>query len=121
MQPPLSTSTLIERELEKAPDHPVLPNAHKYDLQLVKFVWNYEESRDGLLLLELSTHDDYACLQFSQVNGLVIPSDFLLSGIAIRILDCSGLPDMPASIRVRPPRGGGIEFWAETVERIPTT
>lgn len=119
MEPPLTTSTLIERELASAPDHPVLPEARRYDLRQLRFVWGHEEDPEGQLLLELSTHDDYACLQFSGINGLVVPSDFLLSAVAIRILDCSGMRSrMPAAIRVRPPRGGGLEFWAETVKRI---
>jgi hypothetical protein len=120
MEFPLSTSTLIERELESAPDHPVLPDARKYDLRQLRFVWGYEEGPEGLLLLEMSTYDDYACLQFSGVDGLVVPSNLLLSEVAIRILDCSGMSSvMPAAIRVRPPKGSsGLEFWAETVERI---
>jgi hypothetical protein len=119
MDPPLSTSTLIERELEDAPDHLVLPNARKYDLRQLRFVWGYDEGPEGLLLLELSMYDDYACLKFSGVNGIVIPSNFMLSAISIRILDCSGMRSrMPAAIRVRPPKGSGLEFWAEAVERL---
>jgi hypothetical protein len=119
MEFPLSTSTLIELELQSAPDHPVLPDARKYDLQQLRFAWGYEEGPQGLLLLEMSTHDDYACLQFSGINGLIVPSGSLLSGIAIRILDCRGMSSViPAAIRVRPPKGSGLEFWAETVERI---
>jgi hypothetical protein len=119
MHPPLFTSTLIERELEDAPDHLVLPNARKYDVQQLRFIWGYEEGPEGLLLLELSTHDDYACLKFSGIDGIVVPSNFLLSAISIRILDCSEIrPRIPAAIRVRPPKGSGLEFWAEAVERI---
>jgi hypothetical protein len=119
MNTPLTTSTLIERELEDAPDHPVLPNARKYDLRQLRFMWGYEEGPNGLLLLEMSTHEDYVCLRFSGVDGIVIPSNSLLSGISIRILDCSSMRSrMPASIRVRPPKGSGLEFWAEAVERI---
>jgi len=121
MESPLTTSTLIERELEDAPDHPVLPNARKYDLRQLRFAWGYEEGPEGVLLLDLSTHDDYVRLQFSQVDGLVIPSNMLLSAVSIRILDCSGMRSrMPASIRVRPPKGSGLEFWAEAVERVAT-
>jgi len=119
MEPPLATSTLIELELKDAPDHLVLPNARNYDLRQLRFVWGYEEGPEGLLLLELSTHDDYACLRFSGVNGIVIPSQSLLSAISIRILDCSARRSiMPAAIRVRPSQGSGLEFWADTVERI---
>jgi len=119
MEFPLSTSTLIERELQNAPDHPVLPDARKCDLQQLRFLWGYEEGPEGLLLLEMAAHDDYACLQFSGINGLIVPGDSLLSGIAIRILDCSGMSLlMPVAIRVRPPKGSGLEFWAQTVERI---
>ena len=119
MNSPLLTSTLIEHELERAPDHPILPNARQYELRQLRFIWGYEEGPDGLLMLEMSTHDEYVRLQFSAVMGIVIPSDHLLSQISIRILDCRSMRSrMPASIRVRHPQGGGLEFWAEAVERI---
>jgi len=115
----LHVPSLVMAKLREAPDHLVLPGAHRYDVRKLNFLWGHGSDEDRVLDLDLSTHDDYASLRFAGVKDLAIPSGDLISAISIRILDASAfLPEMPAAIRVEHPAGGGLCFWADSVFRL---
>jgi len=115
----LHVPSLVRAKLQESPDHGALPGVRKYDLRKLSFVWGYGQDEDRVLDLDLSTHDDYACLRFIGVRDLFIPSGNLISSISIRILDASGfMPEMPGAVRVEHPAGGGLCFWADTVLRL---
>jgi hypothetical protein len=108
-------SMLIDLNLANSPFHSVLPNSKIYDFRKISFLWDYEQSINGCIEIEMSTHHDYVTLRFIGIQDLCIPVD-ILSGVCINILDTSEyITVMPAPIRVQHPKGGGVSFWADDV------
>jgi len=111
-------STLVEMITASAKDHDVLRKSWTYDLRQLRFYWGYGPNEDGLLELELSTHEEYVVLRFSGLMDFHCEGADLISAVSIKILDASPyVPDAPAAIRVYS-KGGGISFWAKAVVRV---
>ena len=117
-----SMETLVQLMLAGAPEHPVLPDAGKYDLRCLRFEWACDG--EACLELELSTHDDYATLRFEGVETLQVESGDISTAIRVQIQDTSNCPSsthrLPA-VRVGGTGGTGLSFWAGKVVRIANT
>jgi len=110
--------TLVETITVSAKDHDVLRKSWTCDLRQLRFYWGYGPNEDGLLELELSTHEEYVVLRFSGVIDFRCEGADLISTVSIKIFDTSPyVPDVPAGIRVYS-KGGGISFWAKAVVRV---
>ena len=109
---------LVDLKLREALEHRIVENLAAYDLRKLRCIWG-EGGDDPLQLeLELSTHENYVILRFDGVFDLYIPGG-AMGCIAIKILDTSTfMPEIPAPVRVEHPQGGGLRFWAESVEKI---
>jgi hypothetical protein len=113
--------TLVALQVQEAPEHAVLPNASKYDLRRLRFVWA-EGEVPAVLEIELSTHTDYAVLRFEGVEQLYVGSGDIPSSIRLQIQDTSQCPS--ATHYIPPVRVGGVtpcglQFWAQNVRRFP--
>lgn len=111
--------TLVALQVREAPEHPVLPNAGKYDVRQLRFEWSGYAI--AVLELELSTHTDYATLRFEGVEDLHVQSGEAPSAIRVQIQDTSKCTS--GSCCLPPVRVGGesadkLSFWASKVERV---
>ncbi len=113
--------TLIAQQVLEAPEHPILPNAKKYDVRELRVYWEIGKER-AVVEIEASTHETYVMLRFDGVGDIHIPSSDLITNVSLKIQDTSqcptGAPYIPA-VRV----GGinecnGLSFWADSVTRI---
>lgn len=107
---------LDELRLADSPDHKILDKPWHYDLRAIRCVWNLGD--DGFQVeIEMSTHERYVVIRFCGVFDLELGEG---SG-TIRIIDASEfLPEVMAPIRVQHPKGGGLSFWAKSVELVST-
>lgn len=112
---------LVALQVEEAPNHAILPYANRYDVRAISLNW--PEGDDICeIIMEVSTHDDYAILKFSGIEGLYIPCGETRGSILLKIQDTSRCPSRTHNIP--PVRVGGtdpeasLSFWAKSVKRI---
>lgn len=111
--------TLVRLQVLEAPAHPVLANAGRYDLRKLTFEWL--GPGEAILVMELSTHDDYVTLRFEAVEDLHIDSGEAPSGIRIEIRDtstCAIASHRVPAVRVGGVANEGLSFWAGSVVRV---
>ena len=111
--------TLIAQQVTEAPEHPVLPQAGKYDVRELRLNW-VMGTDNAVLEIEASTHENYVILHFEGVEDLHVPCGDVMTSIKLQIQDTSQCPSprFPA-VRV----GGtsecwGLCFWASSVMRL---
>ena len=123
-------------KLSESPDHTILYRPWIYELTNLRCSWSLGSWEQQWLELELEApldyqgrpgYEDYIFLKFSGVFDLYIPMGDSLSYVSIRIIDVSQyisnesiyLSSVPAPIRVQHPKGDGLSFWAQSVEKLP--
>ena len=107
--------------MREAPAHEILSgkNLLEYDLRELKVVYG-DDYKDGFIELSISSHAECLTLQFTGITRLFMPSDGLLTSVAIGIFDTRNVPSAPAPIRFQHPKHkeSALSFWAETVAQV---
>ncbi len=114
--------TLVELQVEEAPEHPVLPGAQNYDIRAIRFEWPASGSTPNIEI-EASTHEDYVVLRFEGVEELLISGGELMSSIRLNIQDTSQCPSSthhipPIRVGGTKANGNGLQFWANSVKLL---
>jgi len=113
--------TLVAQQVREAPEHTVLPGASKYDIRNLRLIWT-DGHAPSVLELEVSTHTDYAMLRFEGIEQLYVEGGTLPSSVKLQIQDTSKCPS--STHYIPPVRVGGadqcgLQFWAQSVRRVP--
>jgi hypothetical protein len=115
-------NTIVARLVDEAPEHEILPKAINYDLRALRVNWTHEIT---IVEIEVSTHEAYKILKFSDVEELYIPGGELISGTLLSIKNLANCQD--TTHYIPPIRVGGtstgshvLKFWANAVEEIST-
>lgn len=100
--------SLVELKVLESPDHEVIDKPWLYDVRYFNCEWKNTELT---VYLDLSNHEQYVSLKFSDVNNLKVGE---IQSAALKIKHVGKIfPDLP-KIRVE----GNIEFWADSVEMV---
>jgi hypothetical protein len=116
-------SYLLDLHMLEAPLHGVLKdkNPMQYDLRELRVTWDQNNWPDGCIDLEISSQNEYLCLQFTGISDLTVPLGDVITTVAIGIFDTTNVPGAAGPIRFQHPKSkstvaaGGLSFWAQSM------